>query len=431
MSAPSTTVRVPSVAPITCPACGAPITQRTFGRAVTLACGQCGTALDPAEPALARALEGDAKANRIVPTLALGTRGTFRGESLQIVGFMVRQIRVDEVPYRWREYLLFHPVHGYRYLVEYDGHWSLATVLPGAPEGPNAKSDGYAKWGELRCRHFQRAVAEVVFVLGEFPWTVRVGDTAIVDDFVAPPHGLSAESADGEVSWSRAEYVEPAEVYTAFAPTGTPPARRGVYSTQPNRWAGKVDAVWRTFVISILLLCALAFVRGRMAASRIVYEQQGVWTQVDTAAFVTPVFTLEGGPANVSLRTWAGLQNQWLFAGYALINDETGEAFEVGRDLGYWSGVDSDGSWSEGSRDDEAYLSAVPPGRYFLRVELDGPPSFDGINWRFDVTRDAPRAFWWLLAAAALLLPPVAIGIAYASFEGQRWRESDYAPVNE
>src|SRR5204863_411695 len=72
------------------------------------------------------------------------------------------------------------------------------------------------------------------------------------------------------------------------------------------------------------------------------------------AAFVTDVFDMPGRTANVVVRTDADVSNSWIYLGFALISEETGNAFDFGREVSYYFGRDSDGAWSEGKRSDEA-----------------------------------------------------------------------------
>ena len=64
---------------------------------------------------------------------------------------------------------------------------------------------------------FQSAVARTDFVLGEFPWRVRVGDTIEVDDYIAPPHVLSSEGTDEETTWSHGVYTDATRIWKAFS----------------------------------------------------------------------------------------------------------------------------------------------------------------------------------------------------------------------
>jgi hypothetical protein len=86
-------------------------------------------------------------------------------------------------------------------------------------------------------------------------------------------------------------------------------------------------------------------------------------------SFVTPLFELSGRTTNVEVEIRTNLENEWAFFNMALINDETGQGYDFGREVSYYHGVDSDGSWSEGKKADSVVIPSVPPGRYYLRIE--------------------------------------------------------------
>ena len=44
------------------------------------------------------------------------------------------------------------------------------------------------------------------------------------------------------------------------------------------------------------------------------------------------------------------LNNDWAYLSLALINEDTGVAYDFGKEISYYYGRDSDGSWSEGGR---------------------------------------------------------------------------------
>jgi Domain of unknown function (DUF4178) len=348
------------------------------------------------------------------------------------VGFQVRQILVDGVAYQWREYLLFNPYYGFRYLTEYGGHWNVVTTLRSLPEGGARPSDaGSRAYHGQTYRHFQTTNARTVFVLGEFPWQVRVGETATVADYVAPPRMLSAEmTADKEVTWSIGEYVDGATVWSSLSLPGAPPVREGVFANQPSSFGGAAGRMWRTAALlvalaTVLWIVHLATARGKVAfAQAFTYDPRG--TQ-DTS-FVTPVFELDGRPSAVRVETTADVDNQWVGVGYALVNEDTGQTYEFAREVSYYHGVDQGESWSEGSRADGVTLSRIPPGRYFLRVEPESDRAGRLLHYRVRVIRDVATSSWFLVALVLLVLPPIASTWRSASFERQRWAESDHAP---
>lgn len=64
--------------------------------------------------------------------------------------------------------------------------------------------------------HFQTAQAYTWFVIGEFPWQVKVGEIVTAADYVAAPKMLSSETTENEVNWSRGEYIDGKELWAAF-----------------------------------------------------------------------------------------------------------------------------------------------------------------------------------------------------------------------
>jgi hypothetical protein len=156
--APGAALRAGAVRTLACPSCGAAIALRAAGWTQTVACSACTAVLDAADPSL-RVLRRAEERVRVSPRLPLGARGTlpaWRGVPHEVIGFQLREIRVDDVPYTWGEYVLFNPYHGFRYLTEYDGHWSDVVALPMLVE------QGEARWADDRAarRHHVQALPE-------------------------------------------------------------------------------------------------------------------------------------------------------------------------------------------------------------------------------------------------------------------------------
>ena len=435
-----------AVRALTCPSCGAAIALRGMDWTQTVACASCAAVLDARDPAL-RVLRAAAGHRGPQPLIPLGTRGEWRGGPYDVIGFQERAITAEGARYAWREYVLFNPYRGFRYLTEYDGHWNDVVPVPALPTEATAAASGRTRpavqYGGTTFRHFQTARAETTWVLGEFPWEARAGDAVTAKDYVAPPRVLSAEQDHDETTWSLGEYVAGRDVWQAFGLPGRPPAARGVYANQPSpsAWGG---SLWPVAALLLVVLVTATLARYAAARDAVAFTQRYAYapgsTPVDNAsaaAFVTPSFDLApgrvGGAANVVVETEAALDNNWLFVDYALVDEATGRAYDVARDLAYYTGTDrDDGSrWTEGSRRDRARLGPVPAGRYFLRVEPSGgdsTPDPRPVVWTLTVRRDVPSPVLPLLAAVALLVPPVAGLARSAAFEARRWAESDYAP---
>ena len=148
------------------------------------------------------------------------------------------------------------------------------------------------------------------------------------------------------------------------------------------------------------------------------------------ASFVTDEFEVKGHTSNVDLTTSTDLNNRWIYLNYALINETTGQAFDFAREVSYYHGYDSDGSWSEGSVNDSVAVPKVPPGRYYLRVEPEGDPGYGVTYYTIAVKRDVPQYSFYGIALGALFLPVLALTWRSLSFEHLRWAESDHAPLS-
>ena len=430
-----------SVRSVNCSKCGAATAVRTFGHAVNVVCQSCRSILDAKDPGVA-ILQQYKAAERYEPLIPLGARGKIlrttsasgpeREDDHEVVGFQVREIRVDRVAYQWREYLLFNPYYGFHYLTEYGGHWNVVTTLRSLPvNGAAPGSGGSRSYGGQTYRHFQTANARTVFVLGEFPWQVRVGETATVADYIAPPRLLSSEmSADKEVTWSLGEYVDGGDIWSSLSLPGEPPVRDGVFANQPSPFGGAAGRMWRTAallvaVAALLWAAHLATAREKVAfAQTFTYDPRGI----QDASFVTPLFELDGRPSAVRVETTANVDNQWVGLGYALVDDDTGQTYEFAREVSYYHGVDQGESWSEGSRTDGVTLSRIPSGRYFLRIEPEGDRGGVPVQYRVRVVRDAATSIWFFAALVLIVIPPVAATWRSAAFERRRWAESDHAP---
>jgi hypothetical protein len=418
-----------SVRSVNCPNCGAATAVRTFGHAVNVVCQSCRSILDATNPGVT-ILQQYTDAVREEPLIPLGTRGKLLDIECEVVGFQVRQITVDDVAYQWREYLLFNPYREFRYLTEYAGHWNVVTTINALPEGgPTPDGSAPRSYGRQKYRHFQTAVAKTTFVLGEFPWQIRVGDTTTGSDYVAPPLMLSAEvDADKEVTWSLGRYVGGDTIWTSLSLPGRPPQRAGIFANQPSPFHGMTRAMWRNAALlvglaTLLWIAHLASARGKQAfAQNYVFDARAA----PDASLVTPVFELDGRPTAVQIETATNLDNQWMFVGYALVNDETGQAFEVGRDVSYYHGIEDGESWTEGSPTDTVALPSVPAGRYFLRIETEGDRTASPLRYRVRVVRDVSTSLWFMVALVLIAAPPILASWRAAMFEHRRWQESDH-----
>lgn len=407
-----------------CPNCGGQIQLRGFAHTLTAVCQQCLSVLDASTPTL-HILQTIQEQQRRTPKIPLGMRGKFGGVEYQAIGFQTRATDSGGVTYEWDEYVLFNPFRGFLYLSEYQGHWNVMRGLRALPEIKHAKRPD-ATYGGITYRHFQHYAAETIFVLGEFPWRVRAGEDVVLDDYTAPPHMLSAERTGKEVTWSAGEYATGEQIWQTFGLKDQPPRTVGPYLNQPNPDASRPAEAWRLFKIFFLILLGLAVaISMSLQRAKVLDETHHfVPGQPGEQSFVTSEFDLKGHESNVVVETKSNLDNNWIYLNYALINQETGKAFDFGREISYYNS----GGETEGSKNDRVTIPGVPSGRYYLRVEPEGDANNrTDIEYDIIIHRGVPSILYYVLAAILLLLPPIATAWRSHHFEYARWQESDYA----
>jgi hypothetical protein len=409
---------------LNCPNCGAPLTVRSMGRAVTIVCDRCHSILDAKDPKLRILQRFEAATGDQVPLIPLGTRGKWRGAEYEAIGFQVRTIEADGIAYSWREYLLFNPYKGFRYFTEYNGHWNDCSVVTALPEAEGTS----AKYLGKTYRHFQTCFAKTTFVLGEFPWQVAVNDdTVTVTDYIAPPYVLSSETMGSETTFTLGEYVHGADVWQAFGLPGQPPMPIGVYENQPSGLKVSAGKTWFAFAGLATAMFVIFTLNQLFSQREQVFQEVYSFSPTSTeASFVTSEFDLKGRTSDVEVQSDADVSNQWIYLNYALINEDTGQAYDFGREVSYYTGVDSDGAWTEGSQVDRVVLPSIPPGHYYLRVEPESDTGMGVIRYTVSLTRDVPVLSVYLVAFAALLLPALLISWRTYNFEQMRWAESDH-----
>lgn len=418
----------PQVKSLNCPQCGAAIALRSLSQAVTVVCANCHSILDAQDPLLTILQRFKVATGEDPPLIPLGTRGKIRGTDYEAVGFQRRTIRVDGIDYSWHEYVLFNPYKGFRYLTEYSGHWNDTSILRSLPVVDHEVSPATLSYLGETYRHFQTAKAVTKFVLGEFPWKVQAGESSDVSDYISPPRVISSERTGKEVNWSIGEYISGQDVWKAFGLQGEPPERSGIYENQPFPLGADTKAIWLVCVGFMAVLAVMMILFWSLSRNEQVVEGNYVFNTNDRgeASLVTNVFQLNGRTSNVELKTETDVTNKWIYLNYALINQDTGQAYDFGREVSFYAGYDEDGSWSEGSRSDNVVIPSVPSGNYYLRIEPESDAGNGTISYSVSASRDVPQASFAGIALLALLLPAGLITWRSMNFEHLRWAESDY-----
>lgn len=416
---------------IKCLSCGGPIALHSFGARQRVVCPHCGSTLAPADSGALTLLAAASRKHQ-PSVLPLHARGTLAGLEWEIIGICWRRCVVDGIAYPWQEFLLFNPWHGVRWLIysNSDGHWQLGRSLDGAPEILKQRHHT-VRLAKQTFKHFQGAIAVVTYVEGEFTWEVHVGDQAEINDFIAPPHGLSIEQSSGpdgvELNFTAAEHLEPAEVWRAFKRPGKPPPTRGVGALRPNPWHRTRRSLWLSCLVFVAAWWLLS---ARLEADR----QPVVAFHQDHIGFAEPLsqeikIGEPGVPTAIQFALSAApLDNAWAYADVLLVNLATQDAVGFGLEASYYHGVDGGESWSEGSSRATATIGGVEGGQYLLQITPQrGGTGPEPLTYEVELIQDVYLQRYVVLSLLVILAFPLLAWLCGWLFERRRWKNSDYS----
>ena len=434
--APEREERRVGAAQLSCPNCAGPLELRAPDQTERVTCPNCNSLLDVNEGQLSflKAL----KKQPFEPLIPLGAEGELPEGKMAVIGAMSRSVTIEGTQYFWYEYLLYNPQIGFRWLVHSDDHWSYVQSVPPG-EVTEAPKSTYFRGKSYKI--FQDAFANVESVLGEFYWKVEAGERVRGVDYVNPPHILSKEvslvpeSKDedgskkkkkqrtGEINWSLGTYLPVRDVEKIFNVSNLPrPSNVGPNQPYLHKWIYKY---WLLLLGVLVLAGIIGFLFS--GTSRQVFSQSvtlpALQSPDGTQVFFSEPFEL-AGRRNIRISADSPVDNSWIYLEGDLINDETGLVQSFPIDISYYYGVEGGESWTEGDRHDSAYSSAMPGGRYILRLEGQWEKWQLPANLNVKIEQNVSSGFNFILALVGLSVIPIIMGIYHISFERKRWSES-------
>lgn len=413
--------RVKSIQVFKCPACGGQISLRAAGISLSAVCAHCGTVVDVSDPELI-ILQRASMQNKAT-FLEIGQRGQLAGVVWEVIGYVLKSDKTGV--YYWDEYLLFNPYHGFRFIVQMDGHWSFVRVIK--KEFEDKPFNSVIWLGMSRFRPFLQDQPIVQYVKGEFYWRIKKGDRAATSDYVCPPHMLSFEFGEGEMTASMCDYIEPWEIAAAFSLTKPMPPKKGVAPNQPN--PVQTGALFTFTAIAFGIAFFIHTATAAISPAKEIFTIAETHVPGDQSlSFTSPPIEI-AAQTNIEVRSYAPVDNQWTEIGLSLENEATGEAFDLRQPIEYYHGVDVDGSWSEGGQIQEDFFSGVPAGTYRLVYDVDSGAYALGqpMDIRMTLRRGVTPWSNFILTLIFLVIWP---GIAWSrkgAFESKRWMNSDFS----
>ncbi len=218
----SLSIKAMTARSLACPNCGAALEVK-LATTQSIVCQQCHSVVDVSTGVgadLAHYAQDNGGNSGSEPLIPLGKNGslTLGAKALrwQVVGYVERcEVDAEEQSF-WREYLLYHRMEGFAFLIDAEDGWSWSAPITGVPSATAAKlsyqGDTYRK--------LYSYTGKISYVLGEFYWQLTRDQLTQNTDYVgtasAQKKRLNREQTGDEVVWSAGESLPADVVAKAF-----------------------------------------------------------------------------------------------------------------------------------------------------------------------------------------------------------------------
>jgi hypothetical protein len=348
---------------VTCPSCKKEWPLYTAAQCAWYGCQSC-DAYFPID-GRTRPVKAETPNKLQKPHLAIGTFGELGGIKWQVTGYCLKKEK--QTKYKWEEYSLFNPYHGYRTLSVFDGHWIF--IRPSTFVFPNTVKRIPIIHQGVQYHVFNQYRTRSLLAYGEF--TDNVSTELGVTEYIAPPFLLSIEKSSSEVSFLEGEHVEPTDVEKAFTSVGPMPYQNGVGMVQVKK-IRTPTIILRTWAWSLVALAVLLQIIFSASAKDqvVISDTFRADNFISKPAFITKPFVLASGSQNLLVSITAPVSNNWLYDDFRLVNETTKQEWYFGIGTEYYSGISDGESWSEGGQTAEKLISGLPAGTYRATITL-------------------------------------------------------------
>ncbi|KUF12462.1 DUF4178 domain-containing protein [Pseudoponticoccus marisrubri] len=360
-----------TVRAINCPSCGAGQDVLGGGRVQTHVCPYCGGVLDAHEDF--RLIAQYADMERPHSPLSLGDTGRIEGVSFTVIGKVGWVERYGGRTWHWLDHQIYSPTHGYAWItLEASGHLTFTRRLRRQPSlWYSARDVELAErrprvWlGDRQYDYYESSLAEIDFVEGAFNWTPRLGDATSTVTFVGPDGMLALNrgegSAEREVELTR--LLSDAEQGSFGIDHPAPRASHPL--TAPGPWAN--GPFFKATAMAFLVLSVLLLLFTMMSGGPTLARTDRV--SLD-ALPLTLEFETDASMNLISIDLQTDVTNGWAFFELELEDAEGETLFEGGREVSYYFGRDSEGTWTEGSRSGTLTFRSPAAQSYTLHVDM-------------------------------------------------------------
>ena len=352
---------------IRCPGCGAGLTVKDE-RSKLVVCEYCSCHLYVTES------EKKVLGKSLDPVqhfpLKIGDSFHYKATHFEIIA---RMAFIEDGDYSelTRQYLLYNPRMGTRWLDEYQGRYSLSKdshVMPTSNPFEKQRGDVLKTHDGRRWITEETGLYELIYVDGALPWIAKVGDRISYAEFSEKSGSgmqYDVQRIDNEIEYGMGKAL-PLEVVrraTKKADLGSGIVRKRYVDA----------AITRKLFVSVMLAALFALVVNGIMALYCLISGEVVLRQYFSADRLNQEVLSEPFPVagdnnliKIIARARPKLNNEWMALDVALIANEDTAVHVYDQDIQYYHGHEGGESWREGGQKKTAYIKIPLAGEYQL-----------------------------------------------------------------
>lgn len=420
-----TTTKIPSTTK-TCYKCNASFQSYLNSNAYSIICSKCGLVYTQYNGPLDKStFSVKLPPEAVALDIPIGTTGIINGILYQVIAYVNKN--ECRTLYYWDEYTLFNPIHGIAYLSQYDGHWTFLKEINGFT--PSTGNKTFYENDEYDL--FSKYKSKVHRAVGEFPYVFSTSEIVTVEEYVRSGYMISKEQTTTNITWYKGEYFAPAVIKSIFN-LASIPETNGVGMIQPFLGKFKTEGLRNVLVILTIIWGLLQWYFASASQEQLVFSQSyQITDSLNKKEIYSQPFDLKHGTANVEIKISTNIDNNWMYTAVTLVNEATGDLYDVDLEAEYYHGYSDGESWTEGQAWVSKIVSQVPEGKYYLIIYPDKPSNMSNVSLGITATRDVFVLSNGLIVVLVLAIFPAFYFYRKSSFEKKRWYNSNYSPYDD
>lgn len=407
---------------INCLTCKAPITNYLKGKTFSLVCGKCNSHFNfDNNNILFLKNKFNKKSDIDIP---LGSKGVLDNKNYKIIGYQLKKEK--GTAFKWKEYNLIDEKGKIVTLSEFNGHYNLTEEI----DYHNLETINITTihFNNSNYHLFNKYEVDLQSAEGEFIYQIENENNLKVTEFVAPPFIFFEEKNNTEVRYFHGKNITSKQVENAFE-LAVIPERIGTGATQTMNFGINHSILKKLCMWFLILTVAIQLFFTQISTSNKIFNQSFTQSNVNdsTKVLVSNTFQITDAPTVLQFDLVSNVDNNWFGVTIELINNNTGDRFEVDKTIEFYSGIDEGESWSEGEKSESVFMSQVPAGSYHLNLYPEwGSSNKETNNFDIWVYKDVPMwsNFFVILFVAAIFV--IIHYIRFRIFESKRWMASNF-----